>query len=354
MKKNKTIFIVVVLLILGLVAFRLINNKRHIESKKQVKKNNGVYAAVNVATVEEKISELNLIMVGTVTANQEIDVKSEVPGKIVSMFFSLGDYVNKGKVLAKIDDRIRELSSQTAQQKLADAKQNLERYKNLFEGGAASKAQLDQYQLAFNNAKIQVDQAGKELSNTAASAPITGYITTKSVEAGSYVNIGSSIATIVDISKLKILLSVAERDVYSLKVEDNVTITSSVYPGTNFKGVINFISFKGDAAHNYPIEISIENKQKNPLKAGTYVDVAFNKKNILPSLQIPREALVGSIKDAKVYKVNSNNLVNLTPITISGETENNIIVSEGLSKGDNVVTSGQINLSDGSKVSIIK
>ncbi len=353
MKNSRTLTVVIVLVIVGLLAFRLISNKKHIESKKQVSNKADAKVSVNIAPAQLRTSELHLTLVGTVTADQDLEVKSEVQGKIERLTFELGDYVTKGKSLAKIDDKIRQLSTQNAEQRVADAKQNLERYQKLFEGGAATKAQLEQYQLAYNNAKIQQEQAGKELSNTNVVAPISGYITTKNVEEGDFVNIGTALATIVDISKLKVTLAVPERDAYSLKTGDAVSITSSVYPGITFDGKIRFISYKGDAAHNYPVEISIVNQQKNPLKAGTYVDVAFNRQNERKTLQIPREALVGSVKDAQVYVVGSNSVAKLKPVTIAGDNGSYLEVSQGLSENEKVVTSGQINLNDGTEVAII-
>lgn len=353
MNRTKVITLVVVVLVVSLIAFRLVSNKKHIDANKRIPSGDLAPVAVNVAIAEERVSELNLTLVGTVSPNQEIDIKSEVPGKITNMYFKLGDFVQKGKTLAKVDDRIKVLADENAQQKLADAKQNLERYKNLYEGGAASKAQYDQYQLAYNNARIQLEQSGKELSNTNIVAPISGYITLKNADAGDFTSVGSAIATIVDISSLKVNLSVAERDAYALNVGDNVKITSAVYPGITFNGRITFVSFKGDAAHNYPVEISIENQPKNPLKAGTYVDISFNRKNQGKTLQIPREALIGSIKDAKVYVLSNENKVHLKPVLISGEHENYLEVSKGLTAGEKVVVTGQINLNEGSPVAII-
>jgi RND family efflux transporter MFP subunit len=350
---KRIVTILVIIAVTGLVAFRLISNKKVIESKNTIKDDSNIKVAVNIAKVENTISDKDLTLVGTVTANQVIDIKSEVQGKVLSLNAELGDFVQKGKVIARIDDKIRSLSVNNAEQKLADAKQNLERYTNLYEGGAATKAQLEQYQLAYETAENQVSQARKELSNTAVVAPISGVITLKPIEAGAFVNIGNSLVTIVDISKLKVQLSVAEKDAYALKAGDKVQITTGVYPGVTFEGKITFISPNGDAAHNYPVEISIQNQDKNPLKAGTYVDVTFNRKSQTPTLQIPREALVGSIKDAKVYVVNKDVAV-LRPITVGADNGSKLEVLEGLKEGEVIVTTGQINLTDSSEVAIIK
>lgn len=352
MKKNVVISILIA--VIALIAFRLVRNKKKIEEKKQVQIDSTVHVSVTVAPVVSQGTEENLALVGTVVANQVVDIKSEVAGKITKLSFKLGDYVTKGKTLALVDNTIRELSLSTADQSLADAKQNLERYKNLFEGGAATKAQYDQAKLAYDRATNQVSQAKKELSNAAIVAPINGYITDKQVEQGAFLNMGSAIATVVDISQLKVKLSVPERDVYTLKVGDKVTIGATVYPDVKYAGQITFISFKGDDAHNYAVEVAIQNQPKNPLRAGTYVDVAFQRKNKTNTLQIPREALVGSLKHAQVYVVNDKQLVVKRSIVLGADLGNTLEVLKGLKVGEKVVTSGQINLSDSTQVTVLQ
>jgi len=351
---KRILIIAAVLLVGALVAFRLVNNKKVIDAKNKVVDTSGQRVAVNATTVQSRISEQNLNLVGTVIPNQQIEIKSEVQGKLLSLNVALGQFVKKGQVIARVDDKIRSIGVANAEQSLANAKQNLERYTNLYQGGAATQAQLQQYQLTYDNALNQLEQARKELSSTTITAPISGFITSKAVEAGAFANVGTSIVTIVDVSRLKVQLNVAERDVYALKVGDAVNITTSVYPGVQFRGEITFISPSGDDAHNYPIEISIRNEDKTPLKAGTYVNIAFNRKSQVATLQIPREALVGSTKDAQVYVVDANNLARLRKVTIGADNGDYLEVLNGLKEGEKVVTTGQINLTDSTQVAIIQ
>jgi RND family efflux transporter MFP subunit len=351
---KRIITIVVIIAIIGLVAFRLVSNKKVIDEKNKMPDNTEVTVAVNVSQVQSRTSERNLSMVGTVAANQVIDIKAEVQGKLLSLTAALGNQVKKGQVIGRIDNELQSLAVANAEQQLADARQNLERYKNLFEGGAATQAQYDQYKLAYENAENRLEQARKQLSNAVVKSPISGQITQKSVEAGAFVNIGTSIVTVVDVSELKVQLSVAENDVYALKEGDPVQITATVFPGVTYEGKITFISPRGDDAHNYPVEISFKNQTKNTLKAGTYVNVAFNRKSQVPALQIPREALVGSVRNAQVYVVNQNNIAQLRKITVGGDNGAYLEVQEGLQEGERVVTTGQINLVDSTQVSIIR
>src|SRR5687768_13777058 len=144
---KRIITIVVVMAVIALVAFRLISNKKTIDAKNKLPDNTDVSVAVNVSQVQSRTSERNLSLIGTVAANQVIDIKAEVQGTLLSLNVDLGDQVKKGQVIGRIDNELQALAVGNAQQQLADARQNLERYKNLFEGGAATQAQYDQYKL---------------------------------------------------------------------------------------------------------------------------------------------------------------------------------------------------------------
>ncbi|RYY23214.1 MAG: efflux RND transporter periplasmic adaptor subunit, partial [Sphingobacteriaceae bacterium] len=129
--------------------------------------------------------------------------------------------------------------------------------------------------------------------------------------------------------------------------------TTDVYPGQVFNGRISFISPQADETHNYSVEILATNNERTLLRSGTFVYADFSRKTKQNILLIPREALTQSIKDASVYVV-ENNAVRQKPIKTGIEMNGMIQVINGLKAGEVVVTSGQINLKDGSQVSISK
>ena len=228
----------------------------------------------------------------------------------------------------------------------------MERNKNLFNGGSLNEQQLDDAQNTYNDAVIQLEQAEKELANATIKSPISGVITKKQVEEGEYINIGSPIVTIVDISKLKIKLNVSEANIYQLKLNDKATITTDVYPGVVFEGNISFISSQGDDSHNYPVEIVISNNSKYPLKSGTFANVMIKLPMAVEALYIPRESLLGSITEASVY-IAENNKAILKKVVVGNGNDKYIKVISGLKEGDKVIVNGQINLSDNKAIKII-
>jgi RND family efflux transporter MFP subunit len=216
-----------------------------------------------------------------------------------------------------------------------------------------TEAQLRDVKMGYENAKIQLENAKKQLDDTKIVAPFSGVVTSKNTELGSYVNMGTPIAGIADISQLKVSLSVSESNVYQLQKGQTVNVNTDIYPDMNYRGSIANISPKGSATHTYPIEIMIANNSKNPLKAGTYVNVQVDLGEEGKSLMIPRDAIVSSVKDPSVYVVNDG-IAQLTKISAGQNYDTYLAVTSGLKSGDRVVTNGQINLSDGAKVWVLE
>lgn len=344
------IWIVVAVVVVGAIAFKLIGNKQKVDSRSEVKV---VETEIAVTVVSAQVKEVSdeLQFVGTANPDKNVTVAAESPGKIVSLNFKLGDYVSRGAVLASIDDVNRRLSVENAELNYKKAKDDYERYQVLRQGDAVSETQLRDMKVAYENAEIQVKNAKKALGDTRIVAPFSGYITSKNTELGAYVNPGTAIAGLADISQLRVLVSVSESNVYMLNKGQEVNVTTNVFPDATFKGIISNISPQGDNAHTYPVEIVIPNNTKNQLKAGTFVNVNVYLGGKAKALLIPRDAIVSSVKDPSVYVV-ENNIAKLTKINTGQEYETNIEVVSGLNEGTQVVTNGQINLTDGVKVLI--
>lgn len=348
--KKKSILIAVVILAVALIVIKLIINKSTIDKNKQTREN--VTTTVTVKPVIKKEQNSTLSLTGVTAAKQEVTLKAETAGQITAINFNLGDYVNQGKILVEIDGKLSELAVESAQLNLNKLEDEYNKTKNLYSGKATSETKLRDAKNDYEKAKVTLEQTKKQFGFTRIMATQNGYILSKFVEKGSYVAPGVPIVSLVDVSQLKVTVNVSESDVYSLRTGQSVKITSSVYPGVVFDGKITFVSQQGDKAHNYPIEITLNNKSAKPLKAGTFVNVDFNFPAEKSKLLIPREALIGSIKNAKVYVVN-NNTAKQVSIVIGRDLGNYLEVLNGLNEGDKVVTTGQINLSDGLAVSII-
>ena len=352
MKKKTTIAVLTAVVLLGIMTMTLASNKKEINSRKEVKTTE-INIAVTVASAEMKVTNMDLDLVGTTQAAREVNIASESSGKIAVVNFRMGDYVTQGNVLAIIDDTYKRLAYENAKLNYNKCKDDISRYQALREGDAVSDTQLRDIKLAYENADIQLENAKKQWDDTKIIAPFSGYITSQNTELGAYVNAGTMIAGIADISQLKVVFDVSEMNAYELQRGQTVSVTTDVHPEASYKGTISNISPKASASHTYPVEIMIANNGKDKLKAGTYVKVNVNMSNKENVLMIPRDAIVSSLKDPSVYLV-KNNIAQLMKIGVGRNFNSFIEVVSGLNEGDQVVTNGQINLTGSSKVSVIK
>lgn len=348
MNKLKYYLISIVVFIVLVVV--LLNNRARLEAKAKNDKINAY--PVTVSTVEEKKVSNNLELIGTLVGENDVQVVSEAQGKVTGIYANVGDYKTAGSVIAQLDDELKKSVYQTAEVNFEKSKKDFERYKALYNNKSVSDVQYEQAKLGFYNAQSQYVAAKKDYEDTKITAPISGMITARNIDMGTYVNKNMAVANIVDISKLKVKVGVAEKDVFSLKKGDKVIVTTSVYPGAEFSGVISTISDKGDQAHNYPVEISLNNNKEHPLKSGMFGKVSFKEKSGESRLVVSRDALVGSIKNPQVFVV-ENGVVHLRNITIGNVYDTNLEVMGGLRSGDKVVVNGQNNLDENTAVYVI-
>lgn len=126
---------------------------------------------------------------------------------------------------------------------------------------------------------------------------------------------------------------------------------SNVFPEAKYTGTVTFIAAKGDATLNYPVEIEIANIKGKELKAGMYGSADFNLPEQTPLMLIPRGAFTGGVNSNQVF-VLENGKAKLRKVVAARTFGNQVEIREGLTEGETVITSGQINLIDGTEVTV--
>lgn len=351
---KKVIAISGVIIVIAVMSIRLYSNHKAMNKTLPVEQSVSTQA-VSVTAIEatKRSVDQSLDLIGTLNAWTEIAVVAELQGKIESLNIERGQSISKGTVIATIDSKLKQLAFDNARINTSKLKNDFDRVTNLFKSGTASQQQLDDAKYSWENATIQLEQAQKQLSDASVVSPVSGIIAEKNIEAGAYVNTGNQIVKIIDISRFRVTLNVSETNVYRLSIGDKATITTNVYPGITFDGRISFIGLQSDATHNYPVEITMNNSKKHPMKAGTLVTSHITIPDTKTRLFIPRQSLQGSTNDAHVYVVQKGKAF-LRKIVVGTENGDYLEVVSGLTDGDVVVASGQINLSDGKVVSVVK
>jgi len=299
-------------------------------------------------TIEQATRQMVLqsgVYTSTVQANVVNNIAPQSALRIKTINVEIGDFVNRGQVLARMDVSTLE---QTKLQ-LANDSTELVRIKGLYEVGGVSKSDLDAIQLSYNVRKTTYQNL---LENTVLRSPITGVVTARNYDKGDMYTMGQPLFTVQEITPVKLLVGISESDYTRVKKGDKVSITADALPGETFEGTIERLYPIIDAAtHTFTIEVKVANKNRR-LRPGMYakVTVNFGSNN---SVVIPDRALVrqqGS-GDKFVYVYDpETRIVSFVKVTVGTRFDRSAEILEGLSDDAFVVTEGQLRIKDGVEV----
>jgi RND family efflux transporter MFP subunit len=341
--------------VLALIAYVLKKNKKENEARTAVVAEQGNSAiAVRIDTVKREALELGFGSNGTFIPKQELKFSAEKPGRVTRVLVDEGDRVSIGQVLATIRTDQLSVDVQNAKANYDNALKDKERYENAFKTGGVTQQQLDQARLALQNAKSKLDLAGISLGDANIRATISGIVNKRFIEPGAVVAAGGQLFELVNVSSLKLAVTVNEAQVASLKIGDKIKVTASVFPGKEFSGRVTFISPKADNSLNFPVEIEVANNKDNDLKAGMFGTAIFDFPQQAPLVTVARTAFVGSVSSNQVFVVGKDSTAMLRKVTAGRVIGDKVEIIDGLKEGEIAIVSGQVNLADGAKINIIQ
>ena len=354
---KKIIYIVLGVGLVGATIVTLMNNKKQNEADTAIVAQENSSVAVRVATVATNPVEDNFIANGNFSPDQELERAAERSGKVISILVKEGDRIVKGQTIAIIRGDVVNVEAETANANYQNALNDYNRFESAYKTGGVTKQQLDQARINMINAKSRLTQANINVGDTRVKAPFGGIINKKFIEVGAILSAmpPTKMFEIVNTNSLKLKVNVSERQVAQLKLGSVVKVKASVFPDKEYTGKVTFIAPKADTSLNFPIEVAITNNPNNEIKAGMYGSVVFGApEGKQPELMtIPRSAFVGSVSSNQVYVVEKDIAV-MKKVVAGRVFGDKVEILSGLNNGDVVVTSGQINLSDSTKVSIVK
>lgn len=352
---KKVIYIVIGVAVIALIGYVLTNNKAKNEAETEVVSKKNSTVAVRVTEVKTGTPNTDYIANGTFAPFQEISFPAENSGRVARVLVDEGSTVRIGQTLAVIEGDKLNVDVQNAQAAYQTAQADYQRYENAFKTGGVTRQQVDNAKLNLTNAKARLSQARISFGDATIKSSINGIVNKRNIEPGSVVSPGTVLFEIVNVSKLKLKVTVNEQQVATLKLGSPVQVKASVFPDKEYSGKVTFIAPKADESLNFPIEIEIASNPGNQLKAGMYGSAVFeaNGAQKAPVKTIPRNAFVGGVGNNQVFVV-KDSTARLTKVVSGRILGEEVEILEGLNEGEVVVTSGQINLQDGTKVSPIK
>lgn len=308
----------------------------------------GIPVKVNIITSASLIDKINAS--GTIIANEEVELRSEISGKITKIYFKEGSHVNKGDILLKINDS--ELQAQLLKanyrKKLSEEKEN--RYRSMLDKDAVSKEEYDAILNELNtlNADIQLIKA--QIDKTEIKAPFNGRIGLKSVSEGSYLSPSIKIANLQDINRIKIDFSIPEKYSGVLK-EGNIIKFKVQGSDKQFPGSIFAIEPKIETETRTLKVRAISNNNNSEIYPGSFAEIEVTLKEYDKAILIPTQAIVPDIQGQKVFLYSKGKA---TPVNIETgiRKEGFVQVTKGVQLGDTLITSGIMQIKPGIPVKI--
>lgn len=320
-----------------------------------------------------------ITVVGNLIGDATVSVVPRTAGRLQDLSVRLGDRVSRGQRIAKIEDfeiveqvkqaeAAQEVSLATIRQREADlqlAETNVERSRSLFERQLLPKQTLDdneaRYQAALaqldlaraqtTQSKARLDELRINLSNTVITSPVNGFVSKRNVDPGAFVSQQTPVADVVDITRVRLVANVVEKDLKELESGNNTRVQVDAFPGETFAGRIARVSPVLDpATRTAPIEIEIPNPNYR-LKPGMYARVGITTQTKKQALVLPSSAVVDLGGRRGIFQL-QNEVAVFRTVTVGSEQGTLVEILGGLAEGDEVISTGAGALRDGDRVAI--
>jgi len=316
--------------------------------------------SVNIATAKSETIPNILTAVGDLAAVHQVNVTSDVNGRITEIMFTAGASVKSGTPLLQLFDgpEQADLASFKAQSTMAQL--SLDRAKQLASRQFGPQATVDQAQSAFDQASAGIARTEAVISQKLVRAPFDGELGVRKVEVGQYLTAGTQIVSLTDLSVLYANFTVTEKDSGQLKVGQTVRIAVDAYPGRTFEGKITTIEPQiATDTRNIRVQATIQNPDRI-LKPGMFATTSVVLPDKPPVITVPETAVDYTLYGDSVYllteKKTDDGKTNLTVTRTFVQTGNRINgraeILKGLKEGDRVVAVGQLKLQSGAAVTI--
>lgn len=299
---------------------------------------------VNVAITKGEFLENIIVSTGTILPNEEIELKSEVSGRIVSINFKEGAMVSQGQLLVKIDDSELQAEKKRMDVQLRLIQQDVDRKKQLINIKAISQ---EDYDIALNKEAELEAEAGllqSRIAKTNIIAPFSGKVGLRYVSPGAMVVPGDRIAWLVQDNPVRAEFSIPEK--YTSLLKENLQVNFSIAGSQqNYAAKVNAIDARIDPATRSMKVRAICPNPGGALRPGAFADIRISLGKEENAILIPSQAIIPELKGQKVFIFRNGKAVSAEVQT--GIRQQSLIqITEGLQAGDTVILTGLLQLRD--------
>jgi len=335
---------------LATIAFLLVFNSCNQKGKSEASgKKEKKPISVDALLIESQKFAYTLEANGTVLASEFVELRPDVAGRLVLLNINEGSFVNEGTLLAKLfdDDLQAQLRKNIAA--LDIATKNEQRMKTLLNANGLNQQDYDQALTQLNSAKADLDYTRAQIRKTEVRAPFSGLIGLRNVSNGAYVNTTNVIATLQQVSTLKIDFVVPESNAKELKVGQMVTLTSNENPTKVTARVMAIEPQINTGSRNLKAR-AVVTDSKVKLNPGAFVKVQLEQGNN-NAILITIGAVIPESRNSKVAVI-KNGKAQFQVVQIGYRDETNVEITDGLNVGDTIALNGILYLKPDVQVTV--
>lgn len=290
----------------------------------------------------------NVEAVGTALANEQVILSAPVTERIELLNFADGGFVSKGQVIARMAIGQEKAELAAAEATALQASQQLQRLQSLKARGFATGATVEQQIALANSARANADLARAGIGDRTIRAPFSGWVSLRTVSPGAVITAGTPIATVSDISRIKLDFTVPETRLSMIREGMPIRAVSAAWPDRPFNGTIATIDPVIDPATRAVRARAIMPNADKALKPGMLLTVSILSRQ-RQSLGVPELAVVGDGDERFVFVLEDRTAKRVKVDT--GIRQNGLVeILGGVKAGQQVVTEGVVKLTDGAPV----
>jgi len=317
-------------------------------------------SSVSIAEAKSEVIPNLLTAVGGLAAVHQVDVTSDVSGRITDIMFAPGATVKAGNPLVQLFDAPDQADLANFKAQATVAQLSLDRAKQLASRQFGPQATVDSAQAAYDQANAGIAKSEAIISQKLVRAPFDGELGVRHVEVGQFLTAGTQIVTLTDLSTLYANFTVTEKDSAALKVGQTVRILVDAYPGRTFEGKITAIEPQiATDTRNIRVQATLDNPD-HILKPGMFATTTVVLPDKPAVVTVPETAVDYTLYGDSVFllteKKADDGKTSLTAVRTFVRTGDRIggraEILNGLKPGDRVVAVGQLKLQSGAAVAI--
>jgi membrane fusion protein (multidrug efflux system) len=302
---------------------------------------------VDVVVLKPASIARTITIPGTILPSEQVDVFSEVAGRVQSINFSEGQSVQKGKTILQVDSDILKAQRAQATVELDLAKKDEARKQTLLNSKGIS---LQEYEVSASNlasAQAKLDLLNVQISKANIKAPFSGKVGLRHVSEGAFINTSTLITTIIQESKVKIEFAVPEKYTQHVKKGQSISFQADGINKTFNANVYAFEPRIDQGTRMMTVRAELSNSAN--LIAGSFVSIEYDMGKEENAFMVPTESIIPVLNGQKVYVVRKGTVIEV-PVQMGLRTEDDVQVIGELQKGDEVLISGLLAVRPGMPV----